>query len=41
MRRRNNHVWKKMMLTGIALTAAYVVLTSLPDVGRYIKIKMM
>jgi len=41
MRRRNNDVWKKVMLTGLALTAAYMVVTSLPDVSRYIKIKMM
>lgn len=32
---------RKLLLTGAALAAAYLVVTSLPDVKRYLKLRAM
>jgi len=31
-------MWKKILLIGVSLAAAYVVVSSLPDLVRYLKI---
>ena len=32
---------RKLLLTGLALAAAYVVVNSIPDIARYLKIRQM
>jgi hypothetical protein len=32
---------RKVLLTGVTLAAAYLVVTALPDIARYIKMKQM
>jgi hypothetical protein len=32
---------RKLLFTGVTLAAAYVVVTSLPDVARYLKMREM
>lgn len=32
---------RKVLLTGVAVAAAYVLVISLPDVARYLKIRQM
>ncbi len=32
---------KKLLFSGVALAAAYVMVTSMPDVARYLKMRQM
>jgi hypothetical protein len=34
-------MFRKLILTGVALAAAYVVVQSVPDVRRYLRIRAM